>query len=208
LLDLDASERADRYVKFIEEIKERFEVIALFEQSGSVGVDVLPEPFALETCYLQIRLICELIALACLVGHGPGLGNDVDPLTKTYKPHEIMRGLAALKPDFFPKQLRWTVQNKDDGTADMTLEPTEVLTADDVVALHGKMGNILHRGRLSRILEAKEHPRSFQDVRGTCERLMRLLGRHTFMVAPDKLIWVEMFTQPGNRVTWLEATFG
>lgn len=207
MLDLDASQRADQYVKFFEEIKHRFEIIDFFERPGSAGNHVLPEAFALETCYLQIRLICELIALACLVGHGPSLGDEVDPLKKFYKPQEIMRRLAALKEDFFPKQLIRTLEINDDGTADMIVQSVELMTSEDVIKIHGKTGNILHRGQLSHILEMKEYPRSFQDVSDTCIRLMRLLKCHTFMIAPDTQIWVDMFTQPENRVTWWEATF-
>ena len=70
----------------MEEIKLRFEVIVDIE-SGHVK---LPERALYEFCYLQVRMICELISLSCLVAHGDITKSN--KLTKTYQADRIVSG--------------------------------------------------------------------------------------------------------------------
>jgi hypothetical protein len=55
------------YCDLMEEIKHRYD--ALGAAAAGKFAPLMPDPCALEFCYLQLRLICELIALACLVAH-------------------------------------------------------------------------------------------------------------------------------------------
>jgi hypothetical protein len=54
------------YVSLMEEAKVRFYVIDM-AISGRTG---LPERGVREFCYLQLRMLCEVIALACLTANG------------------------------------------------------------------------------------------------------------------------------------------
>ena len=50
----------------MEEIKRRIDLIQRLVQ----GQIVIPQMAAFEFCYLQLRKICEVFALACLTAHG------------------------------------------------------------------------------------------------------------------------------------------
>jgi hypothetical protein len=54
------------YANLMDEVKARIDCINVAVQ-GRTG---FPTPIAREFCYLQLRFLCELIALSCLVAHG------------------------------------------------------------------------------------------------------------------------------------------
>jgi hypothetical protein len=57
---------ANLYADLLEEAKVRiFSIDAVI--GGGAGI---PDPLAREYAYLQLRMLCEVIALGCLVAHG------------------------------------------------------------------------------------------------------------------------------------------
>src|ERR1019366_9455022 len=90
------------YLGLMEEIKFRFGTISRITQ----GDLPLPPKAIQEYCLLQIRMVCELISLACLVAHGDI--SKSNRLTKTYQADKIISELETLHPDFFPKPVTMT----------------------------------------------------------------------------------------------------
>jgi len=117
----------------------------------------IPQSLIREYCFLQLRMLCELIALGCLVAHGD--------ITKTkyfqkdaYKPDDILRRLEKLHPDFFPYPFKPSVTPANPGSpGSITLEDvdTDYLKKEEVIRLYGKRGSILHKGSLHRLLSNK-----------------------------------------------------
>jgi hypothetical protein len=64
----EAKATMGQYCALMEEIKRRGEAIRI-TASGQLA-DRIPPRMAEELCYLQLRMICELIALGSLVAHG------------------------------------------------------------------------------------------------------------------------------------------
>ena len=62
----------------------------------------MPQVANLELGYLQLRTICELIALACLAAHGDVPETTSKRLTKAYNADQIMKALENLHPSFYP----------------------------------------------------------------------------------------------------------
>lgn len=65
--------------------------------AGQTG---LPNGAIIEFCFLQLRMLCELIALGCLTAHGD---LEAGKLKKSHKADQIIRRLEVLHPDFYPK---------------------------------------------------------------------------------------------------------
>src|SRR6266850_2561007 len=84
------------YVAILEETKVRIDCI----NTALNGRTTLPERSAVEFCYLQLRMLCELIAVGCLVVHGDIEGTK--GLRKAWAADEIMKRLEKLHPDFYP----------------------------------------------------------------------------------------------------------
>ena len=58
----------------------------------------LPKGAIREFCFLELRMLCELIALGCLTAHGD---LKTSKLKQVYEADRIIRRLQKLHPDFF-----------------------------------------------------------------------------------------------------------
>src|SRR5689334_9351620 len=59
-----------------------------------------PPAITQDSCYLQLRFVCETVAIACLVAHGNALTSR--KLSKEYQADRILNALERLHPRFFP----------------------------------------------------------------------------------------------------------
>ena len=57
-----------------------------------------------EFSYLQLRMLCEVIAVGCLVAHGDA--RDARTV-KLWRPTDIIKRLDKLNPDFYPHGIRF-----------------------------------------------------------------------------------------------------
>jgi hypothetical protein len=85
----------DQYAKLMEEAKIRLHAL----QNTTTGATGLAHPLAREFCFLQIRMLFELIALGCLVAHGDIRTRRSET---TYQADLIIKELGALHEDFYP----------------------------------------------------------------------------------------------------------
>jgi hypothetical protein len=92
---IDAS---NLYTALMEEIKVRI----AFAELAITGRLFIHSQLVRETAYLQLRLICELIAMSCLVAHGDIKSTQEKRFTKEYDVGKIVDGLEALHADFYP----------------------------------------------------------------------------------------------------------
>ncbi|WP_298194789.1 hypothetical protein [Novosphingobium sp.] len=99
-----------------------------------------------EFCYLQLRLLCETVALGCMVAHGDVTGTNIQ---KRYEPAVLIARLEALNPDFFPKGVRFRFEPTGVRLGD---HPVPQLTKEELVKLWNISGTFLHRGTAKRVL--------------------------------------------------------
>ena len=75
------------YANFMEEIVTRIDVIAE-AISGQIKLPVMLLP---ELCYLQLRMICECVALSCLIAHVDISGVTFGEFMNNMKPTTLLR---------------------------------------------------------------------------------------------------------------------
>src|SRR5579872_3616704 len=85
------------YANLMDEAKARFAHINL-AVSGRAG---FATPIIREFCYLQIRFLCELVALSCLVAHGDISALQSHKIGKAYSADDILNRLTKLRPHFW-----------------------------------------------------------------------------------------------------------
>jgi hypothetical protein len=193
----DLEKIAPLYASLMEEIKRRVEV------SRNVLNETCPVPqmAAFELCYLQLRKICEVFALGCLVAHGDIPGVRTKLLQKTYSADLIIKQLSALHPRFYPVP---STQRLDPATQ----RPVEVipitsgyLTRDDLLRLYGECGNYLHRGSIRKLLTKWEPTLDFNKINTWLDKIVKLLNHHQIQTShPDKQLWVLMHDKDHGRV--------
>ena len=135
--------------------------------------ELWPEIIAVEFSYLQIRMLCETVALACLVAHGDITATEGDRFQKAYAADEIITRLERLHGNFYPHPVITTIT-----PASLHIErvPSGFVTKAELVNLYRKCGERLHRGSLRKlhstapsahkrdILNLEEWRRKFQGL--------------------------------------------
>src|SRR5712664_2962101 len=87
---------ASLYADLLEEAKGRiFSIDAAI--GGRAGIQ---GPLAREYAYLQLRMLCEVIALGCLVAHGDLSAAQATKLQKEYAADKIIKRLDGLHANF------------------------------------------------------------------------------------------------------------
>jgi hypothetical protein len=153
--------------------------------SGGLRVHQL---VAYELCYLELRMICELIALSCLVVHGDVPGTSTGRMRKAYDADFILNALEELHPDFYPRP---GVQV--DGGREVKPVTSGFLTKQMLIRLYGECGNVLHRGSIRNIGPELNKPRSFERIADWLSKLVKLLDHHQItLLNSDLEVWTVM----------------
>jgi hypothetical protein len=150
-----------------------------------------------ELCYLQLRMVCELVAIGCLVIHRE-MGLLKTDLFKTYKADWIMSELGKLHPKFFPIALEQQDSVETDPPS-WVHKKSGFLTRDGLSRLWSKAGSNLHRGSARNIL-IKDRPLDFESVRGWRDQIVGLLTRHIITSSDENNICYFIMNDGQDRV--------
>jgi hypothetical protein len=95
-------EKATAYLNVLSEINARLRLIK------SVKPSTLPYGIVRELCHLQLRHICELITIGCLIVQGDYASSSDD-----YSHSKIFRAIDKLYEGFFPQPVSITTYNNN-----------------------------------------------------------------------------------------------
>jgi hypothetical protein len=186
-------EALNGYSGLMEEAKYR--LLAMDTALG--GRTGLPDGAIREYCFLQLRMLCELIALGCLTAHGDlGTGK----LKEVYEADKIIRRLQRLHSEFYPF------------AATLDLDQYQVrpklggLTKEELVKLYWRCGDVLHRGSFKALPSRKYSDADIEEIGMWKQKIEILLSCHVIEMADkktDKKTWVvfRLRNEEGN-VEW------
>lgn len=183
------------YLALMEEAKSRFFVINSTYQNEKK----YPPALVSEICYLQFRLLCEIIALGCLLVHG-----DIPhpkTLQKAYNPTKIMKHLEKLNPHFYPQPIKHTFENKKHELS--AIPNTPYLSKEDLVKLWNKSGDLLHRAPLTKLGKPpKTDIQKFSDIFEWSGKLTGLLNSHWItLVENQRGMVVSLLSNETNKAS-------
>jgi hypothetical protein len=141
----------------------------------------IPQPLIREYCFLQLRMLCELIALGCLVAHG-----DITKsknFQKAWEADKIIKQLEKLHANFYPRPINPTVvpPSRDfPGGITITDSTADWLKKEELIKLYARCGSILHKGRLRNLLTIKMNPEenAYQEPIMWGQKILNLLHAH------------------------------
>ena len=181
------------YLGLMEEAKFRFFVINNTYQNEQK----FPPAIVSEICYLQFRLLCEIIALGCLLVHG-----DIPhpkALQKAYNPSKIMKHLEKLNPHFYPQPIKHTMKDNKHELAAIPDIPH--LSKRDLMKLWNKSGDLLHRAPLTKL--SKPPPtdiKKFSDIFEWSGKLTGLLNSHWItLIENQRGMVVSLMSEETNK---------
>jgi hypothetical protein len=168
----------------MEEVKVRLEAI----ESALSGATNLSPPFIQDFCYLELRLIAELIALACLLAHGDIPAAQSSVLRGSWDADKIIKTLTNIHPEFFPYPVKR--EHLSDGSVHMNDVASGYLTRDEMLEFLGRIGNKLHRGSLKNMLKNRHTVQNnFPDIVKWHDKIVLLLNEHRIMFADKRTLY-------------------
>ena len=183
------------YCELMEEIKRRTDVVSTVTQGHIAVTHVV----AIELAYLQLRMICELIALACLTAHGDVPETKSKRLTKAYNADQIMKALERLHPGFYPKPGR-QVRNEVGKVVEVVAIEEPYLTKHELQRLYGECGDFLHRGNIEQFMKGRSLPK-FSQLETWLRKITVLLNHHQIQLFDARRqLWVIMQAESDGKV--------
>lgn len=127
-----------------------------------------------EFVYLQLRMLCEIVAVGCLVAHGNIKNPDI---LRTWKLPLIIKKLHEISPDFYPLGIRIVSTPKGPRIEDYLVPQ---LSKAELITLWTKTGNFLHRGNARDLLTERreEFVVNIGALAELSQRMMNLLDQH------------------------------
>ena len=129
------------YISVMEEIKRRTTVIYSFLQGTS---NALYKATQIESIYLQIRMILELIALSSIAANKSIFEENQRKFHKHWKPSKILNDIENLNPNYYPEPIREVPSNQKGMINDLQPIKDGYLTKEELISIYGRTGNILH----------------------------------------------------------------
>ncbi|MER9883905.1 hypothetical protein [Mesorhizobium sp. M0118] len=179
-MPMDVQRTLDFYTSLMEEVKVRTATIDAVV-AGQLG-DV-PPYISGEIAYLQIRLICESIALGSLAIHNEIEATASGKLVKAYSAEFILKRLEALHPRFYPVPVV-----EKDGT--MVKSDVDYLTQGRLIDLYHECNVYLHRGTMKTLEDPKTL--NFDKIMDARNRTVALLNQHETLAVDERWMFIAM----------------
>ena len=200
----------DVYRELMREIRYRNLYIEAVGNNPQLGIY---RQTRIESICLQIRMILENIALACLVANGDQLEKLPKKMEKEYHADIILKRLDGVNPGCFPRPLVLMADSKPSLSSahsipvtlpekyigELIARPgTDWMTREEFKEIYGKLGGILHARNP---LGSKVDYEYFEGVAPKWqEKYMNLLGHHKISVVEDGMMYiVQMNAVPSDK---------
>jgi hypothetical protein len=172
----------------------------MFESSDRISVIMqcvnnelqLPARIAREVAYLQLCMICESIAIECVIVHGGLSEVQVRKLMDKYAADYIINNMKHAYDKFFPAP--YDVTEIAPGQKHLEDSKLPHLTQDDLKKLYNQCGSILHRGKPNTIVDGEIIDHGWiKDVVHYAQMITNLLTCHAIvMQGHEKAIFIDL----------------
>jgi hypothetical protein len=184
-LSQEMLDAAGLYTLLMAEVKRRHGCIRFLLE----GENSFEPMFRREFSFLQLRMICESIALGCLVAHGDIQATRTRYFRKLWSAKDIIENLEELHADFFPVPFKARAVGPDH--SHLGAGPPDAFTKTDLLLLYGKCGDVLHRGTRDRLMSRTiPEQTDFPDIAKWTNALRDLLQDHTILMLGGQTVFV------------------
>lgn len=154
-----------------------------------------PSPTAFldaEFCFLQIRMICEIVALSSLSAHSPlGLGKAI---LKYWNADRLFSDLEKINSNCFPRPLCVNAWNE----GRISFAAGDYMGIKELRAAYVTCGDFLHRGTGQTLLQGKPKRINVKWVRDVAANFVELLSNHVIYVAQIEAFFIASMNSAPN----------
>jgi hypothetical protein len=172
-------EKATLYANAVHEIRMRLQFVE------KLRVADMPPLFLYESCQLQLRMCCELFAVACLAAQGDFETHKA--FRERYEPPAIFKVLEDHYPNFYPKPSS-RIKTVDGWHMDLDTRPSRPLAIDRIQMekIWSLAGSHLHRASVKRYI-ARTNAVDVEEIRKATEAFWDLVIDHSIVLSPVPL---------------------
>jgi hypothetical protein len=181
-LPTSKDDRARAYLYVLFEIKERLRLIK------TMRLSTLPYGIVRELCQLQLRHVCELVAIGCLVIQGDYTSSA--GLTDEYNPAKIFRSLDGKYEGCFP-QAAIISQVNNAWNITVNTKP-DAMTRTELEKLWSMTGNYAHRLKIKNFfrVEDENDAKFWPSIENYIAKIETLLNPHVVPMHNPKILVV------------------
>lgn len=171
------------YIAFMEEIKARLAMVELCIDACREKPPVPSAYMHAEFGFLQLRFVCDLVALGALAIHHPyGL---TDELLESWHARRALADLSAINKEGFPRAAN--VKRGPEGIG-IEVEMKPGLTRNGIQRIFDKCGKALHRGKIKHVFEKRARVYDMDALARWRNSIIELLDSHLMMLPEQGLI--------------------
>jgi hypothetical protein len=176
-----------KYINLMGEVRRRLDFLIRLHENPYK----LPRQPASELGYLELRMICECVALACLIVHGDDTAGILSAKMKSaHEADRILRTLERLHPRFYPEP-GLPSERDGGGKAFVPRAAGDYMTKEELLQLYRECGKHLHRGNYERA--QKFSTLDFEPIKAATDKLINLLRFHRIaLLGSDDELWIAM----------------
>ena len=187
------------YLGLMEEIKFRLAFVGDIIHgknlvAGTIGKDI---------CYVELRMVCELIALGSLVAHGDIKARS-KKLAEKWQADLLIAQMAKVHRSFYPQPATYPPGGLPTRAGEIRSRPIPIasgfLTSTELRSLYHECGRELHRGNLNDLLERRGQKVEivYSPIGKWVDKIVTLLKFHRIQLMDSHEYWIEMESPHAN----------
>lgn len=189
----EKSTNLNLYCQLMTEIKRRDYVIRAFLS----GTSPTPYPMTnIESIYLQIRKILELLALGSLVANKTLYSKHNEMFAKHYDARKILRSLEKINTDFYPRPIKETPSSTPGVKTELLDISDGYLTKTDFIKLYEKCGGLMHAA--NPYGPDKDISYYERNIDEWLKKIVKLLNCHMIKIAGENWFYLIHMKEEGT----------
>lgn len=192
------------YIALMEEVKFRHQALAdTLTSIAEEGVEAR-QTLQAEFAYLQVRRICELLALGVVAAHNRLPAARGRSFVHEYNASNVFKRLAGLNPLGFPRP--FTGHRTADGGVKFIPVAQPIFDRQQLSNIYNKCGDMLHVGKLAVLLTGSRKAYDIAELRQWSAGLAELLSQHLiYLPGFEEVLIVTLEPDTGGGV---QVAFG
>lgn len=188
-------------------VREQLAAISAINEKGDnpSTEDMARTIYALEFGYLQLRRICELVAVAVVAAHNEFAEFRSNKFVEEYNADALMRKMKRLSETAFPRHAT-VMPGYQPGSFQILYNVQDFLAPkDDISRIYRECGDKLHSGHLRFLLENTIKRYSAQFIVDSEATFENMLNEHTLQVPDGRVIEAKLHLESDEHVfcRWL-----
>ena len=186
-----------RYTRVMQTIKGRKEHIDwIMDNAKSMG---RVSTFMIESICLQLRMMIEDIAIACVIANAEEMPELAHGLRGQYRPNLILKELGKLNPECYPTPIVENVEGSQGHFRDTHTRPEgDWLTRAEAVEEYGRLSNVIHRNLKAYDGKPVDYLELYQQCGYLEYKIRNLLSHHHITVLNEDAMYRVLLSDSGE----------